>query len=172
MLLGYFSPNIVGGYYQAGEKRKKDEAKPGTVKIGGVSIPSFLLHNPLLEVLQIGATVRRVADSKLRKKDKESQGIGPGVWAGALGLSEQIPFVRETMEVTKAFNPHERGQFLGELGRSLLVPQIVQWIAQHTDKDAKGNLIARKPATAMQRIQVGIPGMRERVPKNREQPQP
>ena len=177
MLLGFFSPNSVGGYYQQGEKRKKGDVGVGQVrpfghKIFGHDIPTFLLHNPLLETLQIGATIRRVADSKFKKRDKDTQGIGPGIMAGGLGLAEEVPFVREMTEVSKAFNPRERGQFTGELGRSLLVPQAVQWIAQHTDKDAKGNLIARKPKTAVQRVEEGIPGLRQNVPRNPKQPQP
>ena len=172
MLLGFFNPNVVGGYYQQGEKRKKTDVKPGQVRAFGHDIPSYLLHNPLLETLQLGATIRRVADSKLRKRDTENQGIGAGVMAGALGLSEEVPFVREMDEVRKAFNPHERGAFFGELGRSALVPQAVQWVAQHTDKDAQGNLIARKPATAMERVKVGIPGLRQQVKKNPVQPRP
>lgn len=156
---GYFNPDTFGGYYQPGEKRKSEDVKAGGAKIGGHEIPSYLLHNPLMEQLQIGATIRRVKDSYASKKDSEPRGISEGVWAGALGVAEQVPFVREATELAKAFNPRESGAFWGEMGRSLLVPQIVQQVARWQDDDKK-----RKPKTVADRIKMGIPGLREEVP--------
>lgn len=164
MALGYFNPQVIGGYYQAGEKRKPSDVKAGMVRLYGMDIPSFLLHNPLLETLQIGATARRVADSKLRKKDTDQQGLPAGIIAAGIGLGEEVPFVRESVETAKALNPHERGAFFGELGKSLVVPQLLQWTAQHYDVDAQGRPIKRKPKTAIQRIELGIPGLRQQVP--------
>lgn len=165
MLLGYFAAPVIGGYYQSGEKRKAGEPKAGHIQLFGHDIPTWLLHNPLLETLQIGATIRRVADSKLKKSDPNNQGITAGIIAGAVGLTEEVPFVRETLELMKAFNPHQRGEFAGELGRSLAVPQMVQELAGATDVDEKGNPIKRKPTTALERIKVGVPGLREQVKK-------
>lgn len=165
MLTGYFNPELVGGYYQPGEHRKKGEAKAGSVQIYGINIPSFLLHNPLLETMQIGATVRRVADSELKKGDRDTQGIGAGLYAGAIGVASEVPFVREMWETSKAFNPREKGAFWGELGKSMLVPQAVQWWAQHEDVNRRGEPVKRSPKTAMQHIETGIPGLREEVPK-------
>ena len=125
MLWGFFNPQAVGGYYQQGEKRKPDDVKYGSIKIFGESIPSFLLHNPLLETAQLGATIRRVADSKLKKKDATTQGIPAGILAGGLGLAEEVPFVNDTLQLTKIFNAQERGQFMGEYAKSLVVPQPV-----------------------------------------------
>jgi len=49
------------------------------------------VHNPLLECLQIGATIRRVAESKLRKRDEDEQGLAAGAAALAFGLVEEVP---------------------------------------------------------------------------------
>lgn len=165
LLLGFFSPQLFGGYYQPGQKRKKGDVKFGMARVFGVDIPSFLMHNPLLETLQLGATVRRVAESKLRKKDKEQQGITSGMLAGALGLTEQVPFVREMIEVAKIQNPYERGNFFGELGKSIIIPQGIQQIARYFDKDWKGETVKRKPMNMWQHIETGIPGLRQNVPK-------
>jgi hypothetical protein len=95
MLLGFFNPDVFGGYYQPGEKRGPNQPKFGSARIFGVNIPSFLLHNPLLETLQIGATVRRVMDSKLHKKDTETQGLGSGIKAArADSLMKSHSFAR------------------------------------------------------------------------------
>jgi hypothetical protein len=164
LLLGYFNPNTIGGYYQSGGKRKASDVKAGNIQIYGHNIPSYLLHNPLLETLQFGATIRRVSDSKLRKKDKDTQGIPAGLAAGALGLVEAVPFVREQIEATKAFNPNERTDFFGELSKSFVVPQLLQWAATQTDKDAKGNPIQRKPGSILEYIESGLPGARQNLP--------
>jgi hypothetical protein len=164
MALGFFAPNLVGGYYQPGQKRDKSDVPVGGLRIGGATVPTYLLHNPLLETLQLGATIRRVADSKLRKKDPTPQGIPAGLAAGALGLAEEAPFAREMLETSKAFDPHTRGAFFGELGKSIFVPQLAQWTAQRLDRDAQGEANQRKPETIGQHLETGIPLLRQRVP--------
>jgi len=139
------------------------------VRVGGWDVPGYLLHNPLLETLQLGATIRRVADSKQRKYDTEPQGIGPGLLAGALGLSEEVPFIREQVEVAKAFDPRERAAFFGELGKSIAVPQLAQWLAQRLDTGTNGVFgepVARKPVGTVQHLQMGIPWLRNQIPMN------
>lgn len=164
ILLGYFNADKVGGYYQPG-KRKDGDVGFGSVRVFGHDMPSYLIHNPVMEAVQIGATVRRVAESKLRKKDQEAQGLGSGIWAAAMGLTEEIPFAREAAEVGKMLGGGGEGKYAeGELAKSLLVPGGLQWLAQHTDKDASGNPVQRKPYTAGEHVKTGVPGLRETVP--------
>lgn len=158
LLLGYLNADKIGGFYQPGKKRKEGELKPGSIKVFGQEIPYFLLHNPLLETLQVGATVRRVADSHLRKKDTETQGLAAGVGAAALGLVEEVPFVREMGELEKLRNPYQRGAFVGEQAKSILVPSAVQKAAEWTDKG-----VTRKPQTVLEHVEMGVPGLRQRV---------
>lgn len=164
LLLGYMNPDIFGGYYQPGEKRKETDAKALSIRAGGIDIPSIFLHSPLMETFQIGATVRRVADSKLHKHDREEQGILGGAWAAGLGLLEEVPFAKESVEMAKLFDPHERGYMMGELLKSMLVPAVVQWLATNTDRDSSGEKIKRKPKTILQHVESGIPGLRQNVP--------
>lgn len=126
LALGYFNANNIGGYYQPNKKQKEGDVKYGSVRVFGHDIPSYLLHNPLIETLQIGATIRRVAESKLRKKDDEPQGIPAGIGAAAFGVVEEIPFVREMSEMDKLRNPYTRGKFLQQQGEDLVIPKIVQ----------------------------------------------
>jgi hypothetical protein len=127
-----------------------------------------LIHNPLLETFQIGATVRRVAESKVKG---EEQGIANGMWAGAFGLIEEVPFMRETGEVSKLSSPTKRKEFAGELAKGIIVPQGIQWLAGLSDKDAQGEKIRRQPETILENIKTGIPGLRSSVPikKNKKQ---
>lgn len=168
MLLGYLAPQVIGGFYQHGMKRRDDDVKAGHVKLYGHDIPPFLLHAPLIEMLQVGATTRRVADSKLRNRDTGPQGTTTGVTAAALGLLDEVPFVRDTAALSKMFNPYERENYFGELARSRTEPQLIQWLAQQTDKSVpfspSEGARQRKPESLGEEMKVGIPGLRQQVP--------
>lgn len=164
LLLGFFAKDHIGGYYQAGQKRDPKDVGFGKVRVFGFDIPSYLIHNPLLETLQIGATIGRVADSKLRQKDSQTQGIGPGSIAAALGLLGEVPFAREAALVGELLDPRSRSSAAGQLAQSVVVPQAVSFVAQHTDKDDAGNPVKRKPQGIGQSIEMGIPGLRQNVP--------
>lgn len=163
MLYGYFNADKIGGYYQQGEKREKKDVKVGEMRVNGVDVPRYLIHNPLLEQFQIGATIRRVADSRLNKKDAETQGIGAGAFAAALGLADETPFVDEAKRLSRLYSPHERMSVAGETVKQV-IPQGVQQVAAMLDRDAKGNPISRKPKTFGEHLKVAIPGLRKTVP--------
>ncbi len=164
LLLGFLNPDMFGGFYQPGTK-KKDAIKPDAARIGGVDIDSHFLHNPFVETSQLGATVRKVSDSKLRKGDKETQGLTAGAMAGALGLASEVPFIREMTEIDKLINPSSRNRWLGEFANSMVVPQGVREAAQFFDKDANGEVVKRKPTNVKEAVELGIPGLRQNVPK-------
>ena len=161
LALGYFNADAIGGYYQPNKKPKPGEVPYGSIRVYGHDVPAYLLHNPLLETLQIGATVRRVSESKLRKKDTDPQGIAAGVGAAAFGVVEQVPFIREQMEIEKARNPYTRERFAAEQTKSIAIPAALQKIAQWTDTAQK-----RKPRTFAETIKTGIPGLRQQVPED------
>lgn len=164
LVAGYMAPEMFGGYYEPGDKSKA-HPKFGTMRIAGWEVPTFLIHNPLLETLQIGATVRHVADSKLRMRDPSRQGLAAGVGAALMGLIKEVPFVREMTEIGTAMSGHDGGRFWDQFAKDLTVPMGVQWVAQQFDKDAQGNLIPRDPKTMWQSIETGLPGLRQRVPR-------
>jgi hypothetical protein len=167
LLYGFFNPQQFGGYYQEGKKRQPGEVPYGGARIEGVEIPRVVLHHPLLEQLQIGATMRRVADSVIRKKDPEAQGISSGAWAALMGLTDEVPFAREIKDSIR--NLKDKNTFIGEMVKSS-IPGFVQWLAQQSDKDQYGNPIKRKPETITQHIETGIPVLRQDVPASRVQP--
>jgi hypothetical protein len=159
LILGYANADQVGGYY-TGEKPKLTDAKFGTIKLFGVNIPSFLLHSPLLEALQIGATMRHVLDKKVRGAE---QSVGSAVWMAALGLAEETPFGRSASTVAQLLDPRETAKAGGQIAKSTLVPQLVSSVAEGLDRDAKG-VIPRKTEGPLTAIQSGIPGLREDLP--------
>jgi hypothetical protein len=168
LLIGYYNASQIGGYYQQGVRRKEGDTKYGSLKVFGMNVPSFLLHNPLLECLQIGATVRRIADSKLRKSDKETQGVSNGIIGAGIGLLTEIPFVEQITQANKLLNANERGNYINELGKSILIPQAVDFAARQMDKNAQGEVIQRKPQGFEQTLETGIPGLRQNVPERKQ----
>lgn len=173
MLIGYLNPSHFGGYWMQGEKRKKDEPKFGSVKVDDVNIPSFVLHNPFLEAVQFGATIRRIQDSRLKKRDKETQGLVRGILSATLKAVEEQPFVRESTDINKLLSERQRDQYIGDQARSILIPQAMQNVAEWMDKDYKGkNIIEwaesdpvkRKPTNVIQNVELGIPDLRKNVP--------
>jgi hypothetical protein len=170
LLLGYFYADKAGGYYQAGDNKKKGLLEPGSVKspvkipeiLGGPNLSKSVLHHPILETFQLGATIKRVEESKLNKKDKEAQGLGAGAMAGLLGLTMEVPFARETIDLSKLEDPHQRGKFGKSFVAQSVEPQLLQWLARQTDK-RNGEVIKRDPKTFAEQLKVGVPGLREQV---------
>ena len=168
LLAGYLAPGSVGGYYQQSRKRDPDEPKYGSIRVGVAEIPKLLLHNPLLETVQVGATMRHVADSYAKKHDTEPQGLKAGAWAALLGLVKETPLMREIIDVGKI--AEEGGlEALQDYAKGIVVPGLVQQAAELSDRDSRGLLagkrVERKPTGIIQHIETGIPGLRQTVPK-------
>jgi hypothetical protein len=165
--VGFFNPQIFGGFYSG--RRDDREVQAGGIRVGNMTIPFWLLHNPLLEVLQMGATVRRAMDSTHRGEHPD---FATAAASGILGIGEEVPMVREAMDLgRKAFslNPRTRGQYFGELTKSLAVPQLFQWLAGRSDTPGgfslQADTIKRRPEGVWQHIKTGLPGLRQTVPQ-------
>lgn len=164
LMLGFSLPQTFGGYYEQKERRGPNEPEAGGARIRGVNIPKILLHNPLFEAIHIGATIRRVADARLSKKQKDPNGLGSGMLAGAMGLIDEIPFVRQSADTDKLMDPNQRENYLGSLIASKTIPGMVQWTAKQTDRDSEGPII-RHPAGVTESVEAAIPGLRQNVPQ-------
>lgn len=161
LALGYFLRDQIGGYYHG--KRDAKDVKPGHMNVAGVDIPSYLLHNPLTETLQIGADVARVSDSLVKKSDPEKKGMATGVGMAILGLIEQIPFVREMTDVGGLYGG-QPGRVIGDEARSLAIPQVLQWTARQFDKGSDGEPIKRDTSSVIKNVESGIPYLRNQLP--------
>lgn len=170
MALGFYNKDDVGGYYDPKDKRKEGDVGFGEMRIFGKKVPSYLIHNPLLEMVQLGATVARASEKKVKGQE---QGHGVGVAKALLGLAEETPFVREATNVEKMAEGDVQGVAGGKL-RSLLVPQGLQWVAGNLDKKTPFNPqedpIKRKAERDKglrigigQEIQKGVPFARNRL---------
>jgi len=152
----------IGAFYQHGKKYKDEDLQPGEVDIGGTH---YKTHTIPTEVYEFFSTIGQVATSALSKKNPEKKGTGRGITAAILGLTEDVPFVREMFELNKLQqNPDD---FLAELAKSRVLPGMLQQIANMDDEDESGKTIKRKPETFWQHLETGIPVLRENVPEKR-----
>lgn len=169
LMAGYLNPQALGGYYQKGEKRDKEDVKVGGARIDGVDIPAWALEAPIFQAMQIGSTIRRIKDTMVKGQEK---GLGEGIWGGALGLMSHEPLLDEPARIMEAFgSAKERGYFIGELAKSTLVPSMLEYVAKATDPLDEQSTFRkiiepenkRQPETIGEHIQNAIPGLRENV---------
>lgn len=171
MAYAYFHPQQFGGYYQKGDRRGENEPAPGEVMFFGHRIPKWATHIPIIEAGQLAATVRRVSDKLREQGEDKSEATLGGVTAGAKGVASGIPFY----ETPARFFTGQEGargwaEVVGQQGKGM-IPGFVQEGAQLMDKDAQGKPIKRKPSGTFaqrvgQTVELGLPGLRSRVPLN------
>jgi hypothetical protein len=148
----------IGIFYQRGQKQQPGEPKEGEIQVGDLTVPRWATHYPAAEVAKVAATITKAADLRLRK-GAEPQGITRATIAGLLGLAEELPAVRETLNWEKLADPAQRESFLGEYAKSVLIPGAVQESAKYLDDGTK-----RTPRNILEHLESGIPGLREEVP--------
>ena len=122
--LGYFSAGSIGGFYQRGDKRDEKDVQAGGLRVLGVDMPKWMTHTPLLEMLQIGATLRRVQDDY---ENKGKEGEAASVLAVTKGVVEEVPFARSPEEAIKALSsPDNFNKYFRDLGESMINPQLTK----------------------------------------------
>ncbi len=164
LTFGMLAPHLFGGM-NPHKKRKDGEPGFGEIEINGVRLPKVITMAaaPLLAA-QIGATITQTADSKLRKHDKETQGIGMGLVAGALGVAESGPVVNEAAHFSDLMGENGREKWLGNWIKGNFIPGGLDEFAQAIDREA-GVPVKRSAKGVWQQIQSALPVYREELPK-------
>ncbi len=169
LALGYFKSKQFGGFHQTGEQRKPNELQAGEAKAGNTTIPKALLHNPYAEVMQYGATVRKVSDSLIHKAGGDNKGPLVGILGATIGLYDEVPFVRETTTFGRYADSRQFLSAADAKAASILIPGIVQWTAGQLDKKTPFSPMEtptpRKAENLKETIQKGVPGLRQELPK-------
>ena len=172
LVMGYLLASEIGGYYERGEKRKAGDVKAGGLRILGVDMPKWALHTPIIEVLQIGATLRRVENhyaeynEKHPDKPQKEHAFAAGLFAGAKGLIEEVPFFEQPVRTGESLKTAESaGKFFGQFGESLIIPPDLRKISKSMDK-AGDEQIPREQENFLQILQGSIPGQRKKLPLN------
>jgi len=124
-----------------------------------------MLHTPLLEMLQIGATMRRAYDARIKKGEEGS--VIEGIPAAFKGLGKQVPFFGTGERISTALEKEKsRDEYLYSLGKSILDPQMMQNLADWTDTQ-EGKVVKRKTETFTESLKEGIPGLRKTLKEDK-----
>lgn len=166
---GYLLAKNIGGGRRFGKKVEEEDAvEPGGVRVAGVTIPKYLIHNPTLEMLQMGATIYHASHEEHKGSKR---GFTAGVSQAVADWANNVPFfggLAQKAAGATNLKPEERGYALGELVKGMTVPQIVQWLAKQLDKSTPFHPgqepTKRKPGGIIERVETGIPGLRTKVP--------
>jgi hypothetical protein len=175
-LMGYLAAPSLGGFYQKGKNNQKqdDEADWQGAMINDTKIPAWALESPAWRTIQAGATFRKVTDELVgseKKHNQHTKGFFLGAKAAALGLLDGLPMEEQIGMITKwadGNGDYEQGEIL----KSLLIPQIVEWYAKATDPEDDENMARkilepknrRAPEDWVDHLKSAIPGLREEVP--------
>ncbi len=170
ILTGYLLRNSVGGFYHDQDKRTPTDIQPGRYRIGGIDLPASAGHSTGAMLLNIGATVGRVAEEQSKKTSPETKGVGEGLRAAGTGLAREVPFVPAVTGIADALDSKGGFQkYINGMITSTTTPALLSHIAKIADtpgtfpQNALEEATKRKPTTPIEALKMGIPGLRQTV---------
>jgi len=174
LLLGYFGAESIGGFYNPLNKKKPGDVKEGELRVFGEDIPKYLLHHPLMETLQLAASVNhdlhapfkltKSGNVSLAELSKEPKTVSGTVVNSLFDLVGEVPLAREASTAAKLLDVRTRSAAEKDILQGIVVPQALSWVARYTDKDAQGEPIKREATTTVEHIKEAVPGLRETLP--------
>lgn len=167
-IVGFTHPQAVGGYYTDNEKRRHGDVGHGTFRVAGHEVPHLLAHNPALEAMQFGATVRRAMDASnfggIHTMKDRTKSLPGAVWAAGAGLIREAPLASATTRISDLLNTGPRGDYARSQAPAMLVPGAVRDIAAGIDWMQGVPDRNTKPAGALGPLMKSIPGLRQTLP--------
>ena len=163
LALGYAFYQNFGGTHQEGDSKRSPNVKPGEAKINGVDVPELFFHSPAAQTVQIGAGLARIYRQEYGNSHNWfDAGLKSLLANYGSTLKRGIPYLDQPRRID---NTVKLGRGWSEVAgnqlRSMFVPQVVQQVAQAHDP-YKG---FRKPKNIAQDLELGVPGLRETVPR-------
>lgn len=129
-LTGWFASSHFGGLYSKfnpDKKRKEGDFVSNEMEINGKMIPKPVQHALPLEIMQVAATMRRIHDNYVDKKDENEFTATTKAAMGAIGATiEQIPILETGSHVYGAFNNPYEANKLKEDAERRFEPQILK----------------------------------------------
>jgi hypothetical protein len=176
--LGGLLSNQIGGVPRAEKKDKNAPVKPGEAMVAGQNVGTQIMHGPVPELLELGASLERVYRKEYGGKGftaflESLAQVYPTLALQTIPYSDQPMRQARTVENAQKYD-HRAGydKVLGEMIRSNVVPAAVQQYARGdwpftglpgTDP-YKGFRNARN---IPEDVKLGVPGLREEVPQSR-----
>lgn len=125
--IAYLAPNAikVGGQYVQGERRKKDDAKPGDVTLFGYELPHAATHAGVFTAAQaLGTGIRDLV---------KNGSITHSAAQVIMGLAEDVPMVRGTGEFLSNIGAGKEKEDARSRALKGLIPAPVRAAAEQQD---------------------------------------
>jgi predicted component of type VI protein secretion system len=162
--LGFYCPQMAGGYYVKGDKRDEDDVQWGQLEFMGARIPRWATHAPFLEALQFGSTVRRLYDKKNDAGDDNA--LAGAIYGSTGGLLNEVPLLEDPASVLEAFKEADFTKFEDNFFQSFVpigLGQVAAWGDYGEDDsvlDARKSPTKRKIQNPIDAVKYEIPGLR------------
>jgi hypothetical protein len=148
-LTGWFASSHFGGLYSKfnpDKKRKEGDFVSNEMEINGKMIPKPVQHALPLEIMQLAATMRRIHDNYVDKKDENQVTATTKAALGAIGATiEQIPILETGAHLYGSFNNPYEANKLKEDAERRFEPQILKETGIiPTDKPKTASSAAKK----------------------------
>lgn len=169
LALGGYLQSQLGGVPHAEKKDKSAPVKPGEAMVAGQNVGTQIMHGPVPELMEMGASLARVY-----RREYGSRGftafleslaqVYPTLALQSIPYTDQPMRQARTVENAQKYD-HRAGydKLLGEMIRSNVVPAAVQQAARAYDP-YQGFRNARN---IPEDVKLGVPGLREQVPHSR-----
>lgn len=175
LLTGYLGYKSIGGFYHQNDKRSKSDVQPGYYRVGSTDLPPATGHSTAGMLLDVGSTIHRVEDElQSAAKGGGKKGIGSGILAATSGLTKELPAVPAISGVATALESEDGFmRYIHEMITSTTTPGISQHVAKLKDTPGSfpSNILKpatrRSPQTNLDAVKMGVPGLREQVPKSK-----
>lgn len=166
LAIGYLGYQSFGGMYREGKKPMNKELGYNDMKIAGHEVSHHWTHSPIGSVLQVGALMHQVMNEDRKKATPLGMKILDAAFQSEGAFAKDLPFL-EAVSNFNAVTSGEKGmqRVGGNLARQYTEPALLQWIARQRDTNAQGEPIKRKPRNFTEEMKVGLPVLREQVPR-------
>ena len=155
--IGYMFASLFGGSDDDDEIKNKSGLKKGEFAF----MSKHLGHHPLWEIMQIGATDKRIDDNG---EDTSSKKLLNYVHI-QYEYVENTPFFDFPLSVKEAVTEEGGGsRVIGGVLRSLTTPMLVQQLSKYMDTDSEGNPINRQRDGFLDEMKYGLYPFRKDLP--------
>lgn len=159
----------LGGVPRPGDKKREEAGamKAGEADVAGLPVGHYAFHGAPASMLQIGAGLVHVYEEERGLNHEDAvdaalNSIGSNVWnwtERTLPYTDQLRRTSNTAQYGRG-----AGEVVGNQIRGMVIPLALQQAAAAGD-EFKG---FRKPRSIAEDVKLGVPGLRETVPIERE----
>lgn len=174
LLYGYYAYKNIGGFHTRGDKRDEADVQSGYYRVGGTDLPPAFSHSTAAMLMNIGATAHRLEDSKAKKGFGNLAAKASGLGGGIASVAHEVPFVPAVSGLSDVLQQDQGFEnYIHQLITSSTTPALTQHVAKLADtpgsfpKNLLKPAVKRSPQTAVQAVEMGIPGLRQRVPQKK-----